>query len=113
MTFGNALGLCWFQANVDMSIEILYPSCMMKIELVKIEKFEVEVGYVENPSPVGIVSLIVDNKKKVDVVIHPCGELDFEVENNGRLTDEEFDGVLDFINSDKEVDNAFPNDEFE
>jgi len=84
---------------------------MMKIELVKIEKFEADAKS-DFDNQGGIVSLIVENKK-VDVIIHPCGDMDLEVENDGELTDEEGEAVLDFINSEEEIYNAFPADEFE
>lgn len=80
----------------------------MNIELVKIEMHDAE----DNDSfqnPGGSVFIKV-NDKTVEVIIHPCGELDFE---GDVVSGEECDAVMNFFYSNKEVNDTFPSDEFE
>ena len=78
------------------------------IKLIKIEMCEAyEDDTWENPG--GVIHL---NAFGVDgeVIIHACGELDFEGFED--LTDDEINEVLNFINSNEEVCKAFPAEDF-
>lgn len=80
----------------------------MKAQVLNIEvddmDGEPEEGY--TPSPSGKVSLLVNNKE-VAVIIHECGELDFE---GPVLSDEESQLMWDTLNANKAVQAAFPPD---
>lgn len=58
------------------------------------------------PTPSGQVRVRVNNKE-VAVIIHECGELDFE---GPELSDEEFDLMWETLNANKAVQAAFPPD---
>lgn len=60
-------------------------------------------------NPGGVVYFGI-NGKVVEIIIHPCGELDFE--RFSQLTDEESDAVMDFFRTNKQIAKAFPGDEF-
>lgn len=80
----------------------------MQVELIKIELNDAE----ENDSfvnPGGSVFIGV-NGKTVEVIIHPCGELDFDGDT---VEEEEGEAVMDFFYSNKEVNDLFPGDDFE
>lgn len=82
---------------------------MIKLKLVKIEKNDdVDNDGSEWENQGGSVFLTVNNKE-VEVIIHPCGELDFE---GPSMSDEEFDAVTEFIANNKKVQKAFPSEEF-
>ena len=81
----------------------------MNIELVKVVKNEFDADYADFENQGGSVFIKV-NGKTVEVIIQPCGELDFD---GDVLEEEEMDAVLDFFYSNEEVNNSFPNDEFE
>lgn len=78
----------------------------MQVELVKIVKNEFDADW-ENQG--GSVFIKV-NDKTVEVIIQPCGDIDFD---GDVLEEEENDAVLDFFYSNKEVSDTFPSDEFE
>lgn len=81
----------------------------MNIKLVKIEVNDIDTDNETWENPGGSVFIKV-NDKTVQIIIHPCGELDFE----GDVTsEEESDAVMDFFYSNKEVNDTFPGDEFE
>lgn len=81
----------------------------MQVELVKIVKNEFDAEYSNFENQGGSVFIRV-NDKTVEVVIHPCGELDFD----GDVTsEEEGEAVMDFFYSNKEINDTFPGDEFE
>jgi len=66
----------------------------------------IEVDDVDEGAPSGQVTLEV-NGKEVVVIIHECGELDFE---GPELTDVESKLMWDTLNESKEVQAAFPPD---
>ncbi len=73
---------------------------MMNIELIKIEK-DTEFS--------GVVTLLVDSKK-VEVILHESGEIDLEADWVDEWSDELYNGIIDFVNSHEEVNEAFPVD---
>jgi hypothetical protein len=79
----------------------------MEVKLLEIQLADVD-EWEGNPG--GVVYLGI-NGKVVEIIIHACGELDFE--GFGQLTDEESDAVMDFFNTNKQIAKAFPGDEFE
>jgi hypothetical protein len=79
----------------------------MEVKLLKIEMADVD-EWEGNPG--GSVYLEI-NGKAVEIIIHACGELDFE--GFGRLTHEESDAVMDFFDTNKQIAKAFPGDEFD
>ena len=81
----------------------------MNIKLIKIELNDIDTDDETWWNQGGSV-LIKVNDKTVQIIIHPCGELDFE----GDVTsEEESDAVMDFFYSNKQVNDTFPGDEFE
>ena len=78
----------------------------MKVKLLKIEMADVD----ECEGNPGGSAFFEVNGKTVEVVIHECGELDFE---GPSLTDEESDALMEAFNSSEEVNNAFPEGQFE
>ena len=81
----------------------------MNIELVKIVKNEFDADYADWENQGGSAFIKV-NDKTVEVVIHPCGELDFD---GDEVSEEEGEAVMDFFYSNKEVNDLFPGDDFE
>lgn len=81
----------------------------MQVELVKIVKNEFDADYADWENQGGSVFIKV-NGKTVEVIIQPCGELDFD---GDVVSEEESEAVLDFFYSNKEVNDTFPADEFE
>lgn len=81
----------------------------MNIELVKIVKNEFDADYAgwENQGGSAFIKV---NDKTVEVIIHPCGEIDFDGDT---VSEEEGEAVMDFFNSNKEINDTFPGDEFE
>lgn len=77
----------------------------MNIELVGIEVDDVD----EEAAPSGVCTFRV-NGKEVDIIVHECGELDFE---GPSLTDEESDALMEAFNSSEEVNKAFPAGQYE
>jgi hypothetical protein len=77
----------------------------MEVALLKIEMADVD-EWEGNPGGSAFIGV---NGKVIEIIIHPCGELDFE---GDELTDEESDAALNFFNSNEEVSKAFPADEF-
>lgn len=78
----------------------------MNVGLVKIEIDEVEDD--SNWGPGGEVFLKV-NGKDCSIIVHGCGELDFEGDD---LTDEEAEAAFDFFNSSEAVNKAFPANQY-
>ena len=78
----------------------------MKVKLLKIELADVDEC---EGNPGGTVTLGV-NGKVAEVIIHPCGEMDF---GGDTLTNEEDDAVTDFLYTNKRIAKAFPTDDFE
>ena len=90
--------------------KILNESDGNNIKLIKITKFE---GYEDDDrwdNPGGTVYLKAFGKLG-EVIIHPAGEMDFE--GFGDLTDEQSNEITNFINSNEEVNKAFPAEDFE
>jgi len=79
----------------------------MKVKLLKIEMADVD-ECEWNPGGSAFIEV---NGKTVEVIIHECGELDYE--GFEQLTDEESDAVMDFFDTNKQIAKAFPGDEFE
>lgn len=77
----------------------------MNVELIKIELADVDEC---DGHPGGSVFIKVNNKT-CEVIIHPCGEYDFD---GDVLDEDEMDAVFDFIHTNDEVNDAFPGDEF-
>ena len=80
----------------------------MKAKLIKIEKNEFDADYADWENQGGSVFIEI-NGKTVEVVVHPCGELDFE---GDELTETEHNDILDFFYTNKKINKAFPADEF-
>ena len=80
------------------------------IKLIKINPFD---GYEDDDRWMNQGGIVYLNAFGVDgeVIIHPCGEMD--VEGFGDLTDDQMDQVMNFINSNEEVNKAFPAEDFE
>jgi hypothetical protein len=81
------------------------------IKLVSIKKNEGDGGeeYEDFENQGGSVLLSV-NGKPIEVIVNPSGEYDFE----GDITDDrEMNAILNFVDSDPQVAEAFPVDEFE
>ena len=78
----------------------------MKVKLLKIEMADVD----ECEGNPGGSAFFEVNGKTVEVIIHECGELDFE---GDKLTDEESDAVMDVFYTNKQIIKRFPADEFE
>lgn len=78
----------------------------MKVKLLKIEMADVD----ECEGNPGGSAFFGVNGKTVEIIIHACGELDFE--SSEPLTEEESDAVMDFFYANEEVNKAFPGDEF-
>ena len=78
----------------------------MKVKLLKIEMADVD----ECEGNPGGSAFFEVNGKTVEVIIHECGELDFE---GPSLTDEESDALMEAFNSSEEVNKAFPEGQFE
>lgn len=80
----------------------------MKAQVLSIEVDDIdgepEEGY--TPSPSGQVRLMVNNKE-VTVIVHECGELDFE---GPEMSDEEMELMWETMNASKAVQAAFPPD---
>jgi hypothetical protein len=74
---------------------------LLKIELADVDEWE------GNPGGSAFFEV---NGKTVEIIIHACGELDFE--SSEPLTEEESDAVMDFFYANEEVNKAFPGDEF-
>lgn len=81
----------------------------MQVELVKIVKNEFDAEYSDFENQGGSVFIKV-NGKTVEVIVHPCGELDFD---GDVVEEEEGDAVMNFFYGNEEVEKAFPADEFE
>ena len=81
----------------------------MELELIKIEVADVDTDDETWENPGGSVFVKV-NGKTAEVIIHPCGELDFDTSEP--LTEEEADAVMDFFYTNEEVNKAFPAEEF-
>jgi hypothetical protein len=81
----------------------------MELELIKIEVADVDIDDETWENPGGSVFVKV-NGKNVEVIIHACGEFDVDCDDD--VTDEEMDAVFDFVQSNAEVEKAFPADEF-
>jgi hypothetical protein len=79
----------------------------MNIQLLNITVDEIDENS-EWDSPSGVATFQVNNKE-VDIIIHPCGELDFE---GPALSDEESDALLEAFNSSEEVNEAFPSSQY-
>ena len=77
----------------------------MNVKLIGIEVDDVD----EEGAPSGVCTFLVNNKE-VQVIIHECGELDFE---GPSLSDEESDALMDAFNSSEEVNEAFPMGQYE
>jgi hypothetical protein len=75
---------------------------LLKVELADVDEFE------GNPGGSAFFEV---NGKTVEIIIHACGELDFDTSEP--LTEEEADAVMRFFYSNEEVNKAFPADEFE
>ena len=78
----------------------------MKVKLLKIEMADVD----ECEGNPGGSAFFEVNGKTVEVIIHECGEIDYE---GPSLTDEEYDALMKAFNSSEEVNKAFPEDQFE
>lgn len=80
----------------------------MKALVLSIEVDDVEGEFHEDytPSPSGQVRLMVNNKE-VTVIVHECGELDFE---GPELSDEEMELMWETLDANKAVQAAFPPD---
>jgi hypothetical protein len=78
----------------------------MEVTLLKIEMADVD-EWEGNPGGSAFFEV---NGKTVEIIIHACGELDFE--STEPLTEEESDAVMDFFYANEEVNKAFPGDEF-
>ena len=82
----------------------------MEVKLLKIEQNEAEGEYGDEWENPGGSAFFEVNSKTVEIIIHSCGELDFE--SSEPLTEEEADAVMRFFYSNEEVNKAFPADEF-
>lgn len=81
----------------------------MELELIKIEANDIDIDDETWENPGGSAFIKV-NGKTCEVIVHPCGEMDFECDED--VTEEEADAVWDFFNNSEEVNQAFPGDEF-
>ena len=79
------------------------------IELIKIEMCEAYEDSDAWENPGGSVYLNAFGTTG-EVIIHACGELDFEGFEG--LTDHQLDQVMNFMYENEEVNKAFPADEF-
>ena len=77
----------------------------MNVELLGIEVDDVD----EEAAPSGVCYFRV-NGKEVDVIVHECGELDFE---GPSLNDEESDALMEAFNSSEAVNKYFPANQYE
>jgi hypothetical protein len=93
--------------NFDKLVNKILNENAMHIELLKIDKNEHDPEYDHFETQGGSVYLKV-NGKHVEVIVQPSGDFDFE---GDVLNDDEMDAVLDFVNSNEEVNQAFPMDE--
>ena len=80
----------------------------MNIELVGIEIDDVD-GEEGSWGPSGQVHLKV-NGKDYSITVHGCGEMDADGDDD--LTEEECEAAFEFFSSNKEVNKAFPSDEY-
>ncbi len=78
----------------------------------KIKLLEVIVDKVSDETwgPSGSVKFQV-NDKEVEVIVHGCGELDFEGDYES-LSDEEVEALMDAFNSSDEVNKNFPSSQY-
>jgi hypothetical protein len=79
----------------------------MNVKLLGIEVDDVDVD--EEGAPSGVCHFQVNNKE-VQIIVHSCGELDFE---GPSLSDEESDALMDAFNSSPKVNKAFPANQYE
>lgn len=77
----------------------------VKLLLLGIEVDDVD----EEGSPSGVCTFLVNNKE-VQIIVHSCGELDFE---GPSLTDEESAALMDAFDSSRKVNKAFPANQYE
>lgn len=76
----------------------------MNVELIGIEVDDVD----EEAAPSGVCTFIVNNKA-VQIIVHECGELDFD---GPSLNDEEYDFLMEAFNSSEAVNKAFPSNQY-
>lgn len=76
----------------------------MNVKLLDIEIDDID----DESAPSGFCTFQVNNKV-VQIIVHSCGELDFE---GPSLSDEESDALMDAFNSSVEVNKAFPGDDY-
>lgn len=77
----------------------------MNVELLGIEVDDVD----EEAAPSGVCHFRV-NGKEVDIIVHECGELDFE---GPSLSDEESDLLMEAFNASETVNKYFPANQYE
>ena len=77
----------------------------MNVKLLGIEVDDVD----EESAPSGVCTFSVNNKE-VQIIVHSCGELDFE---GPSLTDEESDALMDAFNDSPKVNECFPANQYE
>lgn len=82
----------------------------MEVKLLKIEQNEAEGEYGDEWENPGGSAFFEVNGKTIEIIVHPCGELDFESSDD--YSEEEADAVLEFFNNCEEINQAFSDDEF-
>ena len=74
-----------------------------------VKLLDIEVDDIDEGAPSGFCTFQVNNKV-VQIIVHSCGELDFE---GPSLSDEESDALMDAFNSSPKVNKAFPANQYE
>lgn len=79
--------------------------------MVKIVKIEVDDQEEEGPVS-GLITFDV-NGTKVEVTVHSVGEIDMEVEGGRELTPEEEVELFHILHNDTEIEEAFPQEDYD